>query len=325
MELCSARTGAVPLQGTIAITDYGWYTFLFARRAISEINFWTPSARRTFRAAPFSPFLFKLRAPQNAICGFAYFAQYSRLPDWLAWESFLEGNGCDSLKAMRARIGNIRSRIRYDESTGSDEIGCIQLVQPIFFHPDAWVPQPTDWHVRTQSHSKYDLSHGEGLRVWQACLRAAEDSIPELRSGAAVVGRELGPRYGIPQLVKPRLGQATFRVAVLEAYSRACCVTGEHTLPALEASHIRPYAAEGPHEVPNGLLLRVDLHRLFDKGYLTVTPKLHLEVGARLRREFHNGRSYYPLHGTQLQVPEALALRPTPEYLLWHNEHVFLG
>ena len=70
--------------GTIAITDEGWYEFLEARPEVTELNFWTPSARRSFRAPQFSPFLFKLRAPHNAICGFAYFAQFSKLPDWLA-------------------------------------------------------------------------------------------------------------------------------------------------------------------------------------------------------------------------------------------------
>jgi putative restriction endonuclease len=79
-------------------------------------------------------------------------------------------------------------------------------------------------------------------------------------------------RYGTPQLVAPRLGQGAFRVAVIEAYGRACAVTGEHSLPALDAAHIRSYDQEGPHEVRNGILLRADLHRLFDKGYLTVTP-----------------------------------------------------
>ena len=107
------------MQGVIAITDYGWYRFLSARPSITEVNFWTPSARTGFRAEPFSPFLFKLKAPHNAVCGFAYFAQYSRLPDWLAWEAFEEGNGCESFEEMRERIREIRSRIRYDETTGS--------------------------------------------------------------------------------------------------------------------------------------------------------------------------------------------------------------
>ena len=60
-----------------------------------------------------------------------------------------------------------------------------------------------------------------------------------------------------------------FRVAVMDAYARACAVTHEHSLPALEASHIQPYAKNGPHDVRNGILLRADLHRLFDQGYVT--------------------------------------------------------
>lgn len=312
------------MQGAIAITDYGWYTFLAARPQITEVNFWTPSARTGFRGDPFSPFLFKLKAPHNAICGFAYFAQYSRIPDWLAWETFGEGNGCGSFEEMRERIRDIRSRIRYDEATGSDEIGCIQLVQPFFLPRAAWVPQPTDWRPRTQRYVKYDLSAGEGLRVWSACLEAAELTGAESSRVPSLL-RENAPRYGTPQLIAPRLGQGTFRVAVLEAYSRACCVTGEHSLPALEASHIQPYSASGPHDVSNGLLFRADLHRLFDKGYITVSPDCRIEVGARLRNDFHNGRTYYPLHGTRLQVPRASSLRPSTSYLRWHNEHVFLG
>src|SRR5438552_10144476 len=156
--------------GTIAITDDGWYRFLAERPDVIELNFWTPSARRSFLAPQFSPFLFKLRAPHNAICGFAYFAQFSRLPDWLAWESFGVGNGCASFEEMQSRIAAIRSRIRYDQATGSDEIGCIQLVSPIFFPPGAWIPQPTDWQPRTQTPVRYELSAGEGRRVWEACL-----------------------------------------------------------------------------------------------------------------------------------------------------------
>jgi len=85
-------------------------------------------------------------------------------------------------------------------------------------------------------------------------------------------------------LIRPRLGQGAFRVSVTEAYNRACAVTQEHSLPALEAAHIRPFAKEGPHEVRNGLLLRADLHRLFEQGYLTVTPNHRLEVIRRSGR-----------------------------------------
>jgi len=76
------------LRGIIAVTDRGWFEFLSQERGLDEVNFWKPSSRRGVRAAPFTPFLFKLRAPDNAICGFGYFARYSRLPAWLAWETF---------------------------------------------------------------------------------------------------------------------------------------------------------------------------------------------------------------------------------------------
>jgi putative restriction endonuclease len=311
--------------GTIAITDEGWYRFLEARLEVTELNFWTPSARRSFRAPQFSPFLFKLRAPHNAICGFAYFAHFSKLPDWLAWETFGLGNGCASYQDMHARIAHIRDRIRYDQDTGSDQIGCIQLVAPVFFPRDAWIPQPTDWQPRTQVPVRYDLQVGEGRRVWEACLARATALRPANLIADSPIVAERGPRYGDPRLVQPRLGQATFRIAVLDAYARACAVTEEHSLPALEVAHIRSYAHDGPHDVRNGLLLRADLHRLFDTGYITVTPDLRLEVGARLRDEYNNGRSYYPLHGARLQVPPAAPHRPNKEYLEWHNEHVFRG
>ena len=132
-------------------------------------------------------------------------------------------------------------------------------------------------------------------------------------------------RYGEARLVRPRLGQGTFRIAVLDAYGRGCAVTEEHSLPALEAAHIQPFAYDGPHEVPNGLLLRADLHRLFDTGYVTVTPKLRLEVSARLKTDYHNGRSYYPLHGAPVRIPSVAAHRPQPAFLEWHNEHCFRG
>ena len=309
------------MQGTVAITDYGWYDFLRRQGDLREVNFWTPSSRRAFRSEPFAPLLFKLKAPHNAICGFGYFAQYTRLPDWLAWECFGIGNGAATLAEMRSRIQAIRERIGYEEAGGQGDIGCILLVSPVFFPPGAWVPQPADWPTRSLTPVRYDLAQGEGLRVWAACQERAADYAPA-PAGAAVA--EASPRYGQPRLVEPRLGQGTFRVAVLDAYGRACAVTGEHSLPALDAAHIQPFAERGPHVVSNGLLLRADLHRLFDTGYVTVTPDRRFEVSPRLRADYRNGRSYYPLHGAEVRVPADTRARPDPEFLRYHNERIFL-
>ena len=116
------------------------------------------------------------------------------------------------------------------------------------------------------------------------------------------------------------MGQGAFRVEVTDAYARRCAITGEKTLPALEAGHIKPYAKNGPHEIRNGLLLRSDLHNLFDLGYLTVTLDHRVEVSKRIREEFDNGRHYYALHGQSLAVlPQHEKSRPAPEFLEWHH------
>ena len=123
--------------------------------------------------------------------------------------------------------------------------------------------------------------------------------------------------------MRPRLGQGTFRVAVTGAYGGACAVSREHSLPVLEAAHIRPYGSEGSHEVVNGLLLRADIHRLFDAGYVTVTPDRRFVVSQRLAQEWENGKAYYAMDGREIALPRRAADRPDPELLRWHNENVF--
>lgn len=313
------------LLGTIAPTDFGWYEFLLGRPALAEVNFWTPSTHFAFRAEEFSPFLFKLKAPHNAICGFGYFERYSPLPDWLAWDCFGEGNGYPSLVSMREKIREIRTRMRFAGTARLAEIGCIAVVNVSFLPRDQWIAQPSDWPPRNLRPMRYDLERNEGARVWAECLERAilferlisdehrQDPISELN------------RYGTARLVRPRLGQGAFRVAVTDAYQRACAVTGEHSLPALEAAHIRPFAQNGPHAPRNGLLLRADLHRLFEQGYLSVNSAHQLEVSDRLRIDFNNGNTYFPLRGKTLALPERDTERPDYELLRWHHNEVFLG
>jgi putative restriction endonuclease len=136
---------------------------------------------------------------------------------------------------------------------------------------------------------------------------------------------EEAARFGAPQLIRPRLGQGAFRVLVTDSYERRCAITREKTLPALEAAHIRPYAEGGEHVASNGLLLRRDIHSLFDSGYVTVTPDLRFEVSRRIREEFQNGRHYYELHGAPIYAPEDLSRRPDPAALRWHNDNLFLA
>ncbi len=268
-----------------------------------------------------TPFLFKLKAPHNAIAGFGYFVGFTILPDWLAWETFGEGNGVDSLAILRARLSGIQKDARIAADPGG-RIGCCLIAEAQFFPKESWVRTPGNWSPRTQTGAKYDLSQGEGERVWLQCLARIADA---RTASNLLVLHEPSARYGTPALHVPRLGQGIFRVKVLDAYGRACAVTGEHSLPVLEAAHIKPYASGGEHTVANGLSLRSDLHRLFDRGYVTLDEEERFLVGRRLKEDFENGRSYYGLHGQPVMLPKEPGLRPSHDALGWHREQVFLG
>ena len=168
------------------------------------------------------------------------------------------------------------------------------------------------------SFKTYNTDSAEGLALWEAVNDRL--SRPQM---AGMAGEQA--RFGEPHLIRPRLGQGAFRVLVTDIYWRRCAVTQERTLPALEAAHIRPYGDGGAHEARNGLLLRRDIHSLFDAGYVTVTRDLRFDVSRRIREEFDNGKHYYALHGRKIDAPSDIGQRPDAAALTWHNEHCFKG
>ena len=124
---------------------------------------------------------------------------------------------------------------------------------------------------------------------------------------------------------KEREGQGAFRIMVLDAYGRRCCVTGERTLPVLQAAHIQPYVSPVSNHVQNGIPLREDIHTLFDEGYVAVDEKYKFVVSKRLREEFENGREYYKLQGREILLPEQSRLAPSKDAIRWHLANIFVG
>jgi len=312
----------------VGVTDGDWYDLLAGQPALDEVNFWQPGGSHQFKAlAPGELFLFKLHSPNNFIVGGGVFAHASLLPVSLAWESFGVGNGARTIIEMRRRIEKYR---RQPAAPHDDyRIGCIILTQPFFLPRDRWIPVPASWHPNIVQGKTYAHDEVEGRALWRAvqdALRAERAEALSVQPAAGLSTAELaGTRFGDPILIRPRLGQGSFRVLVTDAYDRRCAVTKERTLPVLEAAHIKPYADGGEHRIDNGLLLRRDLHTLFDRGYVTVSPDLRFEVSRRLREEFENGRDYYALHGRELHLPGVVEARPREEWLAWHREERWLG
>ena len=137
-----------------------------------------------------------------------------------------------------------------------------------------------------------------------------------------------GDIFGTPRLTPVRLGQAAFKALVQEAYGRRCAVTGDKIVPVLQAAHIRPVTAQGQNRVDNGLLLRSDVHTLFDRGYLGVHPERNtLLVSPRLRADWGNGEEFYARAGSgePISVPARRSDRPNRDFLTWHADEVFLA
>ncbi len=299
----------------VGITDYDWFRFLSALPGIEEVNFWQPGGRTNFKALkPGELFLFKLHSPRNFIVGGGVFARSDILPVSLAWDAFGIGNGAPTLVEMRKRIVFYRNQA--DDPRQDYMIGCRILTQPFFFPEHQWIPIPASWSPHIQQGRTYDTSEDDGRRLWEQVLER-EAGMPS--TPIAV------PRYGEPTLIRPRLGQGCFRVSVTDVYRRSCAVTGEKTLPILDAAHLRPFSEGGEHNVTNGLLLRTDIHRLFDLGYVTVGDDGKFEVGRKLKEDFENGRHYYGMHGRQLFMPRDAHQRPSREALEWHQTRKFLG
>ncbi|MFB7797626.1 HNH endonuclease [Isoptericola sp. NPDC056134] len=101
-------------------------------------------------------------------------------------------------------------------------------------------------------------------------------------------------------LVRVRRGQGPFRKNLLASQGEACAFTGGAPARVLEAGHLYSYARLGEHHEHGGLMLRRDIHRLFDDGMLAVDPdRLRIDVAADLEPY----QQYARLHGTRLAVP----------------------
>ena len=306
------------MRAFVAVTDKDWYQFLAGRPDLDEINFWQPGGNRVFRTLnPGEPLLFKLHYPDNAIVGGGFLAHASLIEAGFAWDAFGEKNGAPSYPEMRRRIERYRRASADPRATY--QIGCIILVEPFFWPRADWIPAPEGFSRNIVQGKTYDLTSPVGSRLWQQVME-------RLRAGRG--GRVAEPDEAVrrqPVEVLQRLGQGAFRILITDAYARRCAITREKALPVLEAAHIRPVADGGRHRLGNGLLLRSDVHTLFDRGYITVTRDHRVRVSRRLKADFDNGEHYYQLEGSSLWVPRSAEAQPSGDLLEWHSDAVFRG
>ncbi|WP_183407504.1 HNH endonuclease [Massilia aurea] len=120
-----------------------------------------------------------------------------------------------------------------------------------------------------------------------------------------------------------RRGQQKFRKALITAYGGRCAITGCSVIPLLEAAHITPYMGPETNSITNGLLLRADLHTLWDLGLIAVEPKTwRVWVSPEI-----SDPTYQALSGGPLMLPLHLAQWPSIATLeqQWHLAHTKLA
>ncbi len=301
-------------------TDRRWFDFLKARPDIDEVNFWQPGGRRVWNLLqPGELLLFRLKSPVNMIAGGGVFVHSSVYPVGLAWEAFGQKNGTDSYADFRRKIAEYKGFATPEVMPDDATIGCIILQAPFFLPESQWLKVPANYSANLVQGKRYDTAQSPGRELFEA-ISSALAITPFKRIAEPTI---IGPTYGEPALAKRRIGQGAFRVLVTDLYDRRCAVTGEKTLPVLQAAHIKPISKGGQHRADNGLLFRSDIHTLFDLGYVSVTPNFKFEVSPTLRDTYSNGRVYYELAGSSVRLPKLTDAAPAREFLEWHHDMVF--
>ena len=284
------------MQFWVSITDDDWFVHL-SRLQPDEVNHWQHSPKPLRLMDPGMPYLFKLRAPNDYVVGGGWFAHFSTLPCFLAWQAFGEKNGVKSLQDLIQETSDNR------QNRGS-ELGCNLILQPFFLPEEDWIPIPENWSPNIHGLT-YDTDEQHGSELWQA----VEEKL--IKTGAS-------------QPAQSQPGPGTFHIQVTDAYHRRCAVTNESSLPALAVSHIKPTHKQGPHHTSNGILLRNDIQHLFVNGYVTLDPDLRFIVSEQLRDQYADSNEYTRYHGARLQnLPDNPADQPNRDYIRWHREECF--
>ena len=192
-------------------------------------------------------------------------------------------------------VGRVKDVYETDEGYWNADLAWdLPITQALRKHP-IW---GTDYEQKTMSVARATDQSRRVIDQWLDRRRVkgrGSKSIPDLDARQRVVRQ-----------IAQRQGQQVFRQMLLESYGQRCAITGTSAVDVLEAAHIKPYM--GPHSnVPhNGILLRADIHTLFDLGLIAVDADYTVKVSKKLE-----GTEYKACRGTTIALPEVTAHRPS--------------
>jgi putative restriction endonuclease len=311
------------MKAYLGITDSDWIATLgVGGPEVAQANFWNPGGTRSFRALQHGEvFLFKTHSARgDGIVGGGVFDAFVFMRVDEAWETFGLANGVSSIDEFLTRVGKYRRSS--DPLTPATQVGCTLLRDVRFFDPVETQPRPADFSTNIVQGRTYDLDELDAQHP--VLIAAAHLAMPGVVAPGAPVPLDAQQRmFGDARLQTVRLGQDAFKAVIAHNYGYHCAITGDKVRPVLEAAHIVPVAAGGQHRPDNGLLLRSDMHTLYDRGYIGIDERYRLRVSPLLRAEFGNGDALYAKSGESIETPSRRSDKPAREFLQWHMETVF--
>lgn len=286
----------------ISPTDKNWFDYLKNEGFNSKVNFWTPTPWNIKNLKSGNKLYFMLKSPIRKIGGFGEFVEYKNMSALEAWNIFGYRNGRNSKDEF---IQSIQKYIdKNSQKFGGKpidlktyEIGCIVLDNCEFWdeknyidisnHEVEFAPQV----VTIKYFDQYD---------------SIKKSI-EINTNFNIVNEKRIEKKGITNV---RIGQSEFKAKILRAYKNKCCISNETTPELLEAAHIQEYRNNYSNHIQNGLLLRVDIHRLYDNRLIYIDNEYKIHISNLVTSE--NYRQY---DGKIINLPNEITEYPSKEAL----------
>ncbi len=277
----------------ISPTDKNWFDFLKVSSLNSYVNFWTPTPWNLRQLNVGNRLYFMLKDPIRKVAGFGEFYEYKNLTAVQAWNEFGYRNGRNSRQVFINSIQDYldKNSLKFGGQAidiNTYQIGCIVLNNCEYWEEEHFLDaeeQNIDFAtqvVKIKYFDKYDPFQ-----------QAVND-----RDNFNIVNEHRDDRRGEANI---RVGQSAFKGKLLRAYNNKCCISGETIPELLEAAHIQEYRNRNSNHVQNGLLLRIDLHRLFDNYLMHIDNNYTIQISTIVTNPLY--RQY---HGQKIQLPHSV-------------------
>lgn len=280
----------------IAVTDKSWYEYQKEHDFIDNINFWTPTVWKV-AFDPGDIIVFKLKGTIDDIGGYGSFVEYKHQTLEQSWKEFGQRNGYDTKEEFVMALTK-------GKGPSSTICGCLVLENVVYFD------QP-------EKLSKYGLSFNSHIVKY----RKEYSPFPSFGQQSVVASQPVfqlvtqSKKQKTKQKVTLRVGQGQFHRDISVAYGHKCCITGETAPELLQAAHIQDYINKDSNHVQNGLLLRMDIHKLFDSGLLYIDENYKVHVSSLVK-----STNYTDLNNQKISRPTNPSEWPSIDALKFKKE-----